>query len=166
MRVGDDRVLFHHPIFPGPAKPVVPLLIEDQQGLVAQLGEFRAPAGAALDGVVFLDIAHNNNFLPAADLPANGLEHFAEHGSPGVFAAHEAGDVGHAHVLEGQFIAGQHAHAAFALQLVAFKAEIDFFNAPRFGLCAEKLFGAGRSAAEENTLFGVEHSFLPSACWW
>jgi hypothetical protein len=156
----DDGLFHRGPDFFVPGEPAVLGLVEHQQGLVADLGEFGTPAGTALDGVVGLDGTDDDDLVAAADLPADGLQHFAEDGGTGILAVHELGDVGQAHVLERQLFGGKHAHAALALDLMTFKAVVDFFDAPAFGQSAEKLFGPGSAAAVENTLFGIEHASL------
>ena len=153
-----DNGLFHlRPYVVDPAEPAVLILIEHQKGLVADFGEFGAPARAALDGMVRLNVTDDHHFLPAAHLPANGLQHLAEQGGLGEFPTHKAGNIGQADVLERELFGGKHAHAAFAFDLMPVKAVIDFFDTPSLGLSAEKLLGTGGPAAEKDALFRVQH---------
>ena len=150
--------LFHlDPSVVQPAIPAVLFLIEHEKGLVADLGELGTPAGTALDGLIRLDVAHDHDFLTAADLPANGLQDLAEQGSLREFPAHKAGNIGQAHIFQGQFFGSEDAHAALPFDLVPIKAVVHFFNAPSLGLRAEKLLGSGGPAAEKNTLFRIQH---------
>ena len=89
------------------------------------------------------------------------LEDLAEQRSAGVFAAHEAGNIRHADVFERQFVLSEHADTARTLYLMAFKAVVDFFDAPCFGLGPKELLRAGCAAAEENALFRIKHLVLP-----
>ena len=157
----DDGIILLHPFVVDPAEPGVALLVEHEQGLVAQLGEFRAPAGAAPDGLVVLDFTDDEHFAAAAHLPADGLEDLAEQRCAGVFTAHEAGNIRHTDVFERQFVLSEHANTACALYLMAFKAVVDFFDAPGFGLSPKELLRAGCAAAEENALFRIKHLVLP-----
>lgn len=80
MGMGDHGFVCLGPVVFVPEKPGILWLIKNKQGLVAYLGEFRSPSGAALDGAVRLDCADNDDLLAAADLPADGLQDFAEKG--------------------------------------------------------------------------------------
>ena len=162
MRLFDDRILNRFPAgFLVPDKPVIADLIENDKRLVADFGKLRSPAGAAFDGIVRLDHAHNDNLAAAAHLPADALQDFAEQGSPRVLPVHEFGDVGQAHILESQFLAGKDSHAALALYLMPLEAVVHLFDAPSFSQRSEKLLCSGGTAAVKNTLPGIEHACLP-----
>ena len=157
MRMFNDGLFHLDPSVVQPAIPAVLILIEHKEGLVADLGEFGTPARTALDGLVRLNIAHDHDFLTAADLPANGLKNLAEQGGLRKFPPHEAGNIRQAHIFQGQFFGSEDAYAALPFDLMPIKAVIHFFNAPSLGLRAEKLLGSGGPAAEKNTLFRIQH---------
>ena len=161
MGMGDHGFVCLGPVVFVPEKPGILWLIKNKQGLVAYLGKFRSPPGAALDGAVRLDCADNDDLLAAADLPADGLQNFAEKGCARVFAAHEARNVGQADILEGQFFRGEHPHAARTFDLVTFKAVVYFFHTPAFGQSAEELLCSCGAAAVKHTLVGGKHGCPP-----
>ena len=109
VRMLNDGLFHLDPSVVQPAIPVVLFLIEHEKRLVADLGELGAPAGTALDGLIRLDVAHDHDFLTAADLPANGLQDLAEQGSLREFPTHKAGNIGQAHIFQGQFFGSEDA---------------------------------------------------------
>jgi len=85
-------------------------------------------------------------------LPHDGLEDLAHLLRVGELAVQQPGDVGQADVLLGQLFVGQHAHAAGALDAVAFESVVHFGQAVVFGELAELILGALGTAAEKSVL--------------
>src|SRR5512138_2571052 len=75
LRVRDHRRLAGRPALAGPGEPARLGLVEDEERLVAELGELGAPAGAAAHGAVVLDPAHHVDLLAGVDLVPDRLEH-------------------------------------------------------------------------------------------
>ena len=89
VQVGDDRVLAVGPVQPAPPVPGVALLIEDEQGLVAQLGELGAPPRAALDGPVGEYFPDHVDLLPLVDLVPDALQDLPDGRAGGIAAIHQ-----------------------------------------------------------------------------
>ena len=85
-------------VYVAPTEPAVALLVEDEERLVAELGELGAPAGAALDGVVGQDLADDVDLLPVVHLVPDRLQHLLEERRVGIRAVHELADVREADV--------------------------------------------------------------------
>src|SRR5205085_3277871 len=94
--MGDGRQLIARepgPVALVPLEPRVLPLVEDVERLVAELGELRAPARAALDRLVFEYLADDVNLLALIDLIPDALQDFAERRAVGVAAVHQPRDV-------------------------------------------------------------------------
>src|SRR4051794_28649859 len=63
-----------------PREPAVAFLIEDEERLVTELGELRAPARSALDRVIRQDRADHVDLLAVVDLVPDALEHLPDGG--------------------------------------------------------------------------------------
>src|SRR5688572_17189473 len=81
------------PVFTGPTKPLVLLLIEDIQRFVTQLRELGRPTRAAAYCLVLEDRANHVDLLTVVDLIPQRLQDFANLGAVGVATMHETRDV-------------------------------------------------------------------------
>src|SRR5688500_4735470 len=143
-----------------PGKPGVALLVEDMQGLIAELGELGAPAGAAFNGFVFQDLADDKDLLAVIDLIPDALQEFTQRRTVGITAVHQPRDIFEADVTILQLFVVENADAAPAHHLMSVKGKIDFFNTDPLGVGAELRLRALGAAAEEYTVFFI-HSFVP-----
>src|SRR5262245_19191026 len=103
-RLGDPRGSVAIPLEPG-----VLVLIEHEQRLVAQLGELRAPARSAANGLIRLNGADDVDLLAAIDLIPDALEDLAERRRVGIAAVHQPRYVREAHFAGGQLLVIEHA---------------------------------------------------------
>ena len=136
-----------------PREPAVLLLVEDEQRLVAQLRELRAPARAAAHGEIGLDRADHVDLLAVVDLIPDALQDLAERRRVRIPPVHQPRDVGEADFAGSELFVIEHAQAARARRLVALEREIDFLDAEALGARAELRFRALRAAAEEDYVF-------------
>src|SRR4051812_49160006 len=161
MGMGDRRHALRLPVGSRPAEPAVLLLVEDAERLIAQLGELRAPAGAAAHRAIVLDDTDDVNLLAAVHLVPQRLEDLAQRRTVGVAAMHQPRDVLEADVAGLQLLVIEHANAAAARLGVTFEGEVHFFDAVALGAAAELRLGAGRRAAEQDVV-GLVHDQLSS----
>ena len=78
--------------------PLLLILIEYMKGFVAELGELRAPAGAAFHGAVLQNLTYHKHFLGVVDLVPDALQNFFQERPLGVGPVHQFGNVGQADV--------------------------------------------------------------------
>ncbi len=140
-----------------PLEPAVLVLIEDEQRLVAQLRELRAPAGAAAHGLIRLDGADDVDLLAVVDLIPDALQDLAEGRRVGIAAIHQPRDVGEADFAGGELFVIEDAQSARAHRLVAVEREVDFLDAEALGAGTELRFGAQGAAAEEDYVLALQH---------
>ena len=133
------------------------LLIEDEERLVTELGELRAPAGAAANGLIRLDRADDVDLLAVVDLIPDALQDLAERRRIRVAAIHEPRHIREAHFARRKLLVIEHAQAARARRLVAIEREIDFLDAEALGAGAEGFLGADGAAAEQDDVFALQH---------
>src|SRR5882724_1687004 len=135
-----------------PMKPSALLLIEDEERLVAELREFRTPAGAALDGPIVENVTDHVDLLAAVHLMPDRLQHFAKQRRVAEFAMHQPAHVGETHVSPLELGLGEGTDAARARVAMAFEGVVLLLDAMSLGGGAERRLGALRGAAEEGAI--------------
>src|SRR5262245_4111472 len=164
MRMRDLRHALRPPLRSRPAEPAASVLIEDAQGLVAQLRELGAPARSAADRAVLENHADDVDLLAAVHLVPQRLEDLPERGAVGVAAMHQLRDVLEAHVTGEQLLVIEDTNPAAPRLGVPLEREVHFLDTVTLRARAELRFGAGRRAAEQDVV-GFVHSQLPVASW-
>src|SRR5262245_27746928 len=167
MRMRDRRRIgaVGLPIRSGPLEPAVLFLIEDEQRLVAQLRELRAPPRSAAHRAVVEDDADDVDLLAVVDLIPERLQDLPDRGAVGVAAVHQPGHVFEAHVAALQLFVIQHADAARADVLVPVEREVDFLDAVPFRARAELRLGAGRATAEQDEVGFLHDAVRIPSSW-
>src|SRR5512143_775595 len=140
-----------------PGEPGVLSLVEDEDRLVAQLGELGPPPRAALDRPVGEDRADHVDHVAGVDLVPDRLQDLPDRRSVRVGAVQEVRHVGEAHVAPGQFLPGEDADTAGAGDLAAFVREIDLLDSVPLRLHAELRLGADGTAAVEDAILLLQH---------
>src|SRR5512134_2990641 len=140
------------PLLVLPGEPGVPPLVEDEDRLVAQLGELRSPPRAALDGPVGEDGADHVDLPPRVHLVPDRLQDLPDGRGVRVASVHQAGHIGEAHVPFRQLLPGEDPDAAGAGEGVSLEREVDLLDPVRLRLRAELGLGPGRAAAVEDAL--------------
>ena len=160
---GEVRVRDHRRVGPAtlpvgarPLEPAVLLLIEDEERLVAQLRELRAPARSAAHGPVVEDRADDVDLLAVVDLIPERLQDLPDRRAVGVAPVHQPRHVLEADVAGLQLLVIEHADAAAARLLVTVEGEVHLLDAVAFGAGAELGLGPGSGAAEQNEV-GLVH---------
>ena len=101
------------------------------------------PSSSDADDVDLLSVVH---------LIPDRLEDLANRRALGVAAVHQAGDVLETDVAGLQLLVIEDADAAPARVGVAVEGEVDFFDAVALGAFAERGFGAGGGATEQDAV--------------
>src|SRR5205823_5183987 len=125
----DHGILGREPRRTIPAKPGILLLIEDAEWLVAELGEFRTPAGAALDGAVVENVTDHVDLLAAVHLMPDRLQHFAKQRRVAKLTMHQPAHVGETDVSPLQLRVGERTDASRARVAVALEGEVHLLDA-------------------------------------
>src|SRR5512134_1453888 len=152
VRVADHRVADLREGRSRPLEPAIAVLVEDEERLVAELGELRPPAGAALDGVIGEDLADHVDLLAAVHLVPDALEHLLEERTVGVGAMHEPAHVGETHVAVPELGAGEHPDAPRPAVAMTLEGEVDLLDAVALGRRAELGLRPRGGPAEQDAL--------------
>jgi hypothetical protein len=140
------------PRLAAPGKPAVLVLVEDEERLVAQLGEFSPPTGAAANRQIVLNRADDVDLLAAVHLVPQRLQDPAERRPLGVPPVHQPRDVRQADVPGQQLFVVEHPDAAMAVDPMAVEGEVHLFDAVALGAVAEARLGARRTATEQDAV--------------
>ena len=156
MRVADHGLDVARPRVVAPGEPGLALLVEDEEGLVAELRELGSPARSALDGAVLQDRAHDEDLLPVVHLVPDALEDLLEQRRVAILAVHQPRYVRQADVALLELLVREDADASLTGITVAFEGEIHLIDAVPFGERSELLLGALCGAAEQHTLLRLQ----------